>query len=218
VRAIVLVATLVTAFGFGRISAPVHPIEWVSDQVFDFSMRVDPEVDPALAARLDRQQFESIVDAWKECVLKNNGDIPADPYRVLYDSGKLSVLDLRNYDVSRYIPPRVNAELWQNGKWVIFSRNYTADGPEQWQCYADGTYARVRLPAGNARAPVGFGMPFDPRQRLRDAGYPVDEWKTEADRATWLARNEGSMVWYPPWQMYVVRGAPATRPSARAPG
>ena len=217
VRAAVVAAVLLAAFGFGRISAPVHPVEWVFDHVFDFSIHIDPDVDPALVERLDREQFETMVDAWKEHILKHNGDTPADPYRVLYDSGKLGPLQLRDYDFSHHIPPRLNPELRQNGKWVIFSRNYTADGPEQWQCYADGTWARVRLPPGMARAPVGFGMAFVARRRLADAGYPVDQWKTEADRAAWLARNEDALVWYPPWKMYVVRGAPATRPTPGTP-
>jgi hypothetical protein len=201
----------------GRLSTLVHPTEWLLPSG-GFALAPDLDFDPAVVRRVRLERFGDLAQAWNNYIAEHAGHIPADPYRELFYAAKLTDgRALQEIDFLPDLPPRVNPNLRENGKWVIFSGYSELDGPERWQFYADGTWACMKLPAGIAFAPASFGMSFDPHQRLRDAGYPVDQWTSDADRAAWLARNEDRMVWYPPWRMYVVRGAPAMRPTPGTP-
>ena len=206
------VAVAVLAFVVGRRSASVHPLDRVIESVLpDFGP--EQEIDPHAVLKVDQDRFAELAQAWNRYLVEHDGDLPDDPYRILFYSGRMKdVSELRAYDFLPDLPPRFNPNLKKNGRWVVFARNYS-DTAEQWQCYADGMWARVKLPAGAVVAPVGAGMPFDPRETLREAGYPIESWKSAADRGAWLLRNKGRLVWDESWKMYVVGPAPATPPT-----
>jgi hypothetical protein len=214
-RALVVAGSYVALFLFGRRCAEsqVARVLFGSDPLIS-NVYIDQEPDRREVLRFEVGLFQKWVDSWNNYLISHNGEFPPDPYMALLSiEGNKSVYRLREIEFNDSLPPKINSELRRNDpKWVVFVRRYYFDRAEEWQCYADGTWQRVKLPAGATPAPATFGMSFDPRQRLRDAGYPVDEWKTDSDRATWLSQNEDRLVWYPPWRMYVVRGATATRP------
>lgn len=215
VRLGLAIAAMALAFWAGRGSASFQLLPWLAAR-FPIEFGPEEDVNPAVVLRADLDRFGALVNVWNRYMSEHDGELPADPYRVLfYRGGMNDPLELQAYEFSLDLPPRFNPDAPKNRKWVVFARNYWSTA-EQWQCYADGTWGRVKIEGGVADAPVGAGMSFGARSELRRAQYPIEEWKSDTDRAAWFARNKARLVWDEPSRMYVVGTRPATR-SAAAP-
>jgi len=95
-------------------------------------------------------RFESLVNKVKTYIVAHNGEIPADLYRAMVESG---VVD--SYAEFMYIrdevvhipiltlPPLVNKNLSQNVRAPLFWLNMDRVA-ETWVCYLDGTWQRVK--------------------------------------------------------------------------
>lgn len=165
----------------------------------------------------DARHFASVVAAWDGYVIAHDGDLPADPYKVLIDSGTVRSWDeLRWYSFAGDVPPRINPDIGKNGHWAMFVWERKDIG-EQWDCYADGTWARVPIPSGPSTQPSPHLHDLNSVDRLKAAGYPVWRWRNDADRAAWLAANRDKLVWDDARRMYVVASSPASRPAQTRP-
>jgi len=211
VRAFAVVSIPVLAFVLGRISAPLHPLDWIFDHMMPLQMAPETVVDRTGTEQWEDAQFATAVTDWNKCIVAHGGDLPADPYRALLVISPIPGEELRWYSFSFGTPPRINPDLRKNDKWILFS--VRGDFGEQRVCYADGTWARLEP---NAKYPLGQS-PSVPGNVLSAAGYPVAEWRTWADRASWLARNKHRLAWDQAQRMYIVSGSPASQPAQTAP-
>jgi hypothetical protein len=179
------------------------------------------KVDPSEA---DVRGFAIVVNAWNRYIACHNGELPEEPYdAILQNSEGVTVGELRWYGFPVYVPPRINTDLRQNAKWLVFVRERDDLG-ESWECYADGTWARVAnrtSRGGGGPPPEAIAPGAMPSEKLRSAGFPVWEWTSLADRARWLEKNKDVLVWDASRQMYVVsqrlRGIKTKRPADSRP-
>ena len=168
------------------------------------------------ALRRDEAHFANIVAVWNRYVRAHGGELPADPYEMLLDSGATDGMrELRWYAFLLYVPPRINPDLPLNDKLLLFVWD-RPDLGEQWGCYADGTWGRadVRNAPALGRA---AGMQPDPMSKFKAAGYPVWRWASLGERASWLAENRDRLIWDAGLRMYVVPPNPGSRPAAPEP-
>jgi len=210
-RALAIVSIPVLAFALGRMSAPLHPLDWIADRLMPLNVVPEVSVNQADLDRREDAKFSEVVKEWDRYIVAHGGDLPADPFRALLEASSLPAEDLRWYTFSFGTPPRINTDLRKNEKWVLFYAR--GDAGEQRVCYTDGTWIRINA---NAKYPPNQS-PSVPTAVLTAAGYPVWEWHTWADRATWLARNKGRLVWDQAQRMYVVPGSPASQLAQTAP-
>ena len=82
---------------------------------------------------------------------------------------------------------------------------------EVWNCYSDGTWERVKLPAAGLYPTRPSRPTLNSMDRLKAVGYPVWKWRDFGDRAAWLAQNKKQLVWNDQLGMYVVSPRPDTR-------
>lgn len=187
---------LVATFVLGRVTADVHPLEGLLNGLFGLGGGDDRSPLTVPETQVAEQAFASVVAAWNKYLVEHGGDRPADPYRVMLDIGAVKdVRELRWFDFLDDLPPRVNPSLAKNGKWAVFCR-HRADLGEDWVSYADGTWARVKVP--------GPHVSLNSASALEHAGYPWRTWKTPEDRVRWLDENSGRLSWDQSSQMYLV--------------
>jgi hypothetical protein len=158
----------------------------------------------------DRREanFLAIADYWKEYLKAKDGYIDNDPYRgMLSSNSHISFDALRDVRFVPYLPIRLNTDLAQNPRYVVFSYCPSELGDDaEWKYYADGTWTKVIL-ANRSR--VDAATP-DGDTWVRDfpkTGFP--NWRSVEERDMWVAKNMNRLRWDEQLREYVVTTQPA---------
>lgn len=191
-------AFLITMFVLGRRSASRQG-QWDPRPVYG------ADISSEGAIHQQSLRFSKLVFDWAASVRQADGYLLEDPYTFAERTGCMNGRgELRFFDVERPLPPRLNRELRRNPHLRVFAWE-RPDLDEVWECYADGTWARVSAKRAGFLGSGWYGL-------LKSAGFPVSSWEFHGDRKMWIEQNRDRLVWDESRRMYVVHSIPATRP------
>ena len=182
-----LVVALAIGFWWGRVSAVNYRYPALRDWR-------DAEVTNAFA------RFQQLHRDIGQYILKQEGRIPADPYRAFVDAKVVSSYTDFMFDGNVVVfnalelPCRINTDVSRNVKapffWVI-----RPDISEVWVCYLDGSCERESrrgwLDPGSMSA---FGKAFMSwSKEFHKAGYPY--WVSFEEKARWCQTRGDRFEW-----------------------
>jgi len=171
------------------------------------------------------QQFTPLAKAFHDYLREHDGFIPADPYRALVESGKVTSFSDFLFDGHYAVPEplmpvRVNPNLEENPRFPLLLWFYDTWWNSEfdptmhsesyvWVAWADGTVTHERVAAGSP-----YIEAFNRWEGLyKEAGYPNLLAMPFAERAKWIADHRDQLMWDAALRIYVLpQAATATAP------